>query len=199
MMLYGVLFGYDYARYSRAPKRLRDKIEAVCVRAALRSSSRGTVRLSRLARVSPHALISGDVRIGDRTSIMPNVVIRAGGGRSVRIGSDCSLHPYVCVFGGLTIGNHVRIATHVVIVPMQHNFDRTDVPIHGQGVTSKGVVIGDDVWIGMNVSILDGVTIGTGAIVGAGSVVTKSVPPWAIALGNPARVLRYRKEAPVTS
>jgi galactoside O-acetyltransferase len=76
---------------------------------------------------------------------------------------------------------------------MQHRFDRTDVPIHGQGVTSRGVVIEDNVWIGMNVSILDGVRIGNGSIVGAGAVVTKDVPANAIVVGNPARVLRFRE------
>ena len=192
MMLYGLIFGHDYGRYYRRSTRLRDRAEQHFVRAILRYSSGGRVRVSRNARVSPHALVSGDVRIGPETAVMPHVVIRAGGSREVRIGSHCSLNPYVCVFGGATIGNHVRIATHVVIVPMQHRFDRTDVPIHGQGVTSQGVVIEDDVWIGMNVSILDGVRVGRGAIVGAGSVVTRDVPPEAIVVGNPARVLRYR-------
>lgn len=192
MMLYGLIFGHDYGRYYRRSKRLRDRAEQHVVRAILRYSSGGRVRVSRDARVSPHALVSGDVRIGAETSVMPHVIIRAGGSRKVRIGSHCSLNPYVCVFGGATIGNHVRIATHVVIVPMQHRFDRTDVPIHGQGVTSKGVVIEDDVWIGMNVSILDGVRVGRGAVVGAGAVVTKDVAPEAIVVGNPARVLRYR-------
>lgn len=192
MMLYSLIFGHDYGRYYRRSRRLRDRIEQYVVRAILRYSSGGAVRVSRDARVSPQALVSGNVRIGAETAVMPHVVIRAGGNRSVRIGSHCSLNPYVCIFGGATIGDNVRIATHVVIVPMQHRFDRTDVPIHGQGVSSKGVVIEDDVWIGMNVSILDGVTIGRGAIVGAGAVVTKSVPAEAIVVGNPARVLRYR-------
>lgn len=55
------------------------------------------------------------------------------------------------------------------------------------------VTIGDDVWIGARVTILPGVTIGKGCIVGAGSVVTKSLPDYAIGLGNPARVLKFRK------
>lgn len=60
-------------------------------------------------------------------------------------------------------------------------------------VTSKGnVTIGNDVWIGSHVTILSGVTIGDGAIIGAYSVVAKSIPPYAIAVGNPARVIRYR-------
>jgi acetyltransferase-like isoleucine patch superfamily enzyme len=62
-----------------------------------------------------------------------------------------------------------------------------------QFVTTKGdVTIGNDVWIGQHVTILSGVTIGDGAVIGAHSVVGKSIPPYAIAVGNPARVIRYR-------
>lgn len=60
-------------------------------------------------------------------------------------------------------------------------------------VNSKPIVIKDDAWIGMNVIILKGVTIGRGAIVGAGSVVTKDVPDWCVAAGNPARVVKFLK------
>jgi acetyltransferase-like isoleucine patch superfamily enzyme len=62
-----------------------------------------------------------------------------------------------------------------------------------QPLTSRGdIVLEDDVWLGANVVVLDGVTIGRGAIVGAGAVVTQSIPPYAIAGGVPARVIRYR-------
>jgi acetyltransferase-like isoleucine patch superfamily enzyme len=58
------------------------------------------------------------------------------------------------------------------------------------------VVIEDDVWIGLNAVILQGVTIGHGTIVGAGAVVNKSIPPWSVAVGVPARVIGRRKGAP---
>ena len=60
---------------------------------------------------------------------------------------------------------------------------------------SKGdIIIKDDVWIGTNAIILSGVTIGQGAIIAAGAVVTKDVPPYAIAGGNPAQIIKYRFE-----
>jgi acetyltransferase-like isoleucine patch superfamily enzyme len=69
-----------------------------------------------------------------------------------------------------------------------------------QGLYSKGpVVIGDDVWLGAGVIVLDGAEIGTGAIVGAGAVVTKNLPNYAIAVGAPAAVRGYRGEAQAIS
>nr|WP_255481100.1 CatB-related O-acetyltransferase [Pontibacter sp. Tf4] len=57
---------------------------------------------------------------------------------------------------------------------------------------TKPIIIGNDVFIGMNVTILDGVTIGDGAVIGAGSVVSKDIPPYAVAYGNPIKVVKYR-------
>jgi acetyltransferase-like isoleucine patch superfamily enzyme len=94
--------------------------------------------------------------------------------------------------GGITIGNHVRIATHVVIVASNHIFDEPGMLIASQGVTAKGIAIDDDVWIGANAFILDGVHISSGAVIAAGAVVTKDVPSNAVVAGVPARILRFR-------
>jgi len=75
-----------------------------------------------------------------------------------------------------------------------HNFRDSTRLIREQGVTYKGIVIEDDVWIGSKATIVDGVTIGQGAVIGAGSVVTKSIPAYAIAVGVPARVIGTRGE-----
>jgi maltose O-acetyltransferase len=61
---------------------------------------------------------------------------------------------------------------------------------------SQPVVIEDDVWLGARVIILPGIRVGHGAVIGAGAIVTKDVPPFAICVGNPARVIRYRNELP---
>jgi maltose O-acetyltransferase len=83
-----------------------------------------------------------------------------------------------------------------VIISRHHKYSRTDLPMRDQGwEVVKPVMIGDDVWIGDRVIILPGVSIGSGAIIGAGAVVVKSVPDWAVVVGNPARVVRYRKES----
>ena len=70
----------------------------------------------------------------------------------------------------------------------KHNYYGSEI----RKLVRKPVVIGNDVWIGTGVIILRGVTIGDGAVIGAGSIVTKDVPPYAIAVGNPAKVKKYR-------
>ncbi|WP_210583661.1 DapH/DapD/GlmU-related protein [Streptomyces sp. GESEQ-35] len=110
----------------------------------------------------------------------------------VRAGRDCSVNPYATVRGRVTLGDGVRIGAHASLLGFNHGF-APDRPVHRQPLTSKGIVVGDDVWIGSNVVVLDGVTIGDHCVVGAGAVVTKDLAPWTIAAGNPARPLRDRR------
>ena len=95
--------------------------------------------------------------------------------------------------GGLTIGNDVMVGFESIILTYTHRSDDLVIPIRKQGFTAAPVVIGNDVWIGTRVIILQGVTIGDGAIIGAGAVVTKDVPPYAIVGGVPAKIIRSRK------
>lgn len=105
------------------------------------------------------------------------------------IGINCRLH------GPVKIGRNGMMGPEVVIISTSHRFDNLDVPMAKQGYgPPKQVVIGDDVWIGTRAIILSGVNVGNHSIIGAGSVVTKDVPDWAIAAGNPARVIRYRTD-----
>ncbi len=112
----------------------------------------------------------------------------------IELGENVSINPYACLSGRVKIGNGARIASHVSIVGFNHGFDDTDTPIYRQPLTSLGIDIGDDVWIGANAVVLDGVKIGRGAIIAAGAVVAKDVPALAVAGGVPARVLKYRGE-----
>ena len=83
----------------------------------------------------------------------------------------------------------------VIIPTSEHNHTRTDITIRSQGsLPTKGVEIGNDVWIGTRVIILPGVKIGDSSIIGAGAVVTKDVPSYTIVGGNPAKILKYRNE-----
>lgn len=82
----------------------------------------------------------------------------------------------------------------VFIYTQNHSFDKIDVNIDQQGWSDEEpVIIEDNVWIGSRVTILPGVTIGTGCIIGASAVVTKSMPPFSVVAGNPAKVVKNRK------
>ena len=110
----------------------------------------------------------GHVIIGDRT----------------RIGLGNTL------IGPVTIGNDIRLAQNVVLSGLNHNYTDINLPIHAQGVSTAPIVVEDETWIGSNAVIVAGVTVGKHCIVAAGSVVTKSVPPYSVVVGNPARVLK---------
>lgn len=112
----------------------------------------------------------------------------------ISIGDNCSINPYSILYGhgGLKIGNWVRIAAHTVIIPSNHNFSDIDRPIGSQGGTQRGVIIEDDVWIGANVTILDGSHISTGCVIAAGAVVRGTTVPFGVYGGVPAKLLKMR-------
>lgn len=110
----------------------------------------------------------GDVTIGDHT----------------RIGIHCT------VIGPVCIGNNVNLAQGITVTALNHNFEDTTQRIDEQGISTKPVVIDDDVWIGANAVILPGVTIGQHVVVAAGAVVTKDVPDYSVVAGVPAKVIK---------
>lgn len=95
--------------------------------------------------------------------------------------------------GGIKIGDHVMIGPHSVIVSSNHNSASLDIPMTFLDHVMKPTIIGNDVWIGANTFIAGGVEIGDGAIIGAGAVVTKSVAPYKIVGGCPAKEISDRK------
>ncbi len=97
--------------------------------------------------------------------------------------------------GGLTIGDNVIISHHCTIHTVNHDIQHANALPYGTDYLFRPVVIGSHVWVGMNVIITPGSIIGEGAIIGMGAVVAGEIPPLAIAVGNPAKVIRYRDEA----
>lgn len=117
-------------------------------------------------------------------------------GWCVEIGDHSSIGVNARVPGDVRIGRDVMMAPDVIILGPDHKFDDLSVPMRLQGYAEpQPVTIEDDVWIGTRVIILPGLVIGQGAIIGAGAVVTKDVPRYAICVGNPARVVRFRDQA----
>ena len=138
-------------------------------------------------------------RLGTQTVIQPG--LRITNPESVSIGSHCNLAQGIFITGGggVEIGDWVGFGPDVKIWSVNHRFDDPDRPWLLQGWEKKPVHIEDDVWLGAGVFIMPGITIGKGAIISACAVVNKSVPPYALVVGNPARVVGWRKrpeEAP---
>lgn len=109
-------------------------------------------------------------------------------GRRAWIGVNCN------VWGSVTIEDEVLMGPDCEIHSFNHGFSRLDIPIMDQDFTEdRPVHICKGAWIGSSVILLPGVRIGEGAVIGAGSVVTKDIPDYAVAVGNPAVVKKYRK------
>ena len=159
-------------------------------------TSFGRISFGSNARVGAGVVIDagkGQISFGHDAKIQRGAMVQAYGGR-IDIGDRFSLNPYSILYGhgGLTIGDNVRIAAHVTIVPFNHIFEDPVTPIKQQGESRLGVSIGDDVWIGTGAIVLDGVNVASGCVIGAGAVVTKSTEVNGVYVGSPARLLRYR-------
>lgn len=111
----------------------------------------------------------------------------------IKIGARSELGQGCVIYGGTELGSDVLMGPGVRIITRNHNYNDLSRPINVQGERFAPVVIGDDVWIGANVVILPGVLVGSHSVIGAGSIVTKSIPEYSIAGGNPARVIRRRE------
>ncbi|MFJ4979730.1 acyltransferase [Streptomyces coeruleorubidus] len=150
----------------------------------------GAVRLGEGCFVAETAAVYPDVLyLGDRSYIAAHAYVTG----DIRTGADCTINPFTVVRGTVTLGDAVRIGAHSSLLAFNHGTS-PDLPVHQQPVTSRGITVGDDVWIGSHVVVVDGVTIGDHCVVGAGAVVTKDLPAWTVAAGNPARRIRDRRE-----
>lgn len=136
--------------------------------------ARRHVRISRGSKIDPGAVIGRCTRINRPSEI-----------------GKCVIGAYCAIGGRLVVRSTDHYMEYANIQDWtQQKVLRSKIPVAGR---SKGeVVIGNAVWIGDSVVILPGVTVGNGAVIGAGSVVTKPIPPYAVAVGNPARVIRKR-------
>lgn len=135
------------------------------------------------------AVLPDLLRLGDDSYIAAHAYVTG----TLTTGTDCTLNPFTVVRGTVSLGTGVRVGAHTSLLAFNHS-TAPDRPIHRQPQTSRGITVGDDVWIGSHVVVVDGVTIGDHCVIGAGAVVTKDVPAWTVAAGNPARRIRDRRE-----
>jgi acetyltransferase-like isoleucine patch superfamily enzyme len=143
--------------------------------------SRRGVRLGNRVTVGKYAII-------EATSVLWNVAE----GLDVGDGSSIGDWSFIGCAGGVSIGSNVLMGQRVSIHSENHTYEDPHRLIRDQGVSHKGVRIGDDCWLGSGAVILDGVDLGDGCVVAAGSVVTKSFPPRTVLGGVPAREIARR-------
>lgn len=114
---------------------------------------------------------------------------------NISIGKNVIVRPGTMLFADdfekIVIQDNVMMGAGVHFYVNNHKFNRIDIPIIDQGYyPSEGIIIKNGAWIGANAIILPGVTIGINSVIGAGSIVTKSIPDYCIAVGNPAKVIK---------
>ena len=143
-----------------------------------------------IARGEGGISIGNNVRLNDRVYLDTE-----GTGGYIHIENDVYIGTGTTLFGhkGLEIGDNVLMAQNITLTPYSHIFNDPKANIITQGGHSKKVVIGRDAYIGMGVSVMYSGDIGEGSIIGAGSVVVKPIPPYSVAVGNPAKVIKERK------
>lgn len=110
-------------------------------------------------------------------------------GKGVYIGTGTTLFGHK----GLEIGDDCLLAQNITLTPYSHIFDDPNSIIYSQGGHCEKVTIGKDVYIGMRAAVMYSGNIGDGSVIGAGSVVVKPIPPYSVAVGCPAKVIKERK------
>ena len=135
------------------------------------------------------------IDMGDHVRFSPNVVIANGEririGRRSHIGARCNLWAGDTV-GRIDIGEYALFGPEVFITASNYRYELGD-RVMEQPKAEATVTIGANTWLGARVMVMPGVDIGEGAVIGAGSVVTRSIPPWTVAVGSPAKVVAPRE------
>lgn len=134
-----------------------------------------------------------NVGIGDFSRVIVSTSLNDIG-NYIKIGNNVGIGEYAYLggAGGLEIGDDCIVGQYLSCHPENHNFENLDLAIRHQGITRKGIEIGENCWIGSKVTFLDGVTLGSGCVIAAGSVVNKSFPDNSIIGGVPAKLLKTR-------
>jgi len=150
-----------------------------------RCTGKGTV-----IGVSPRFVNTANITIGQGCLLQDSIYIRAGVDGSIRIGDRAALNSFCKLFGhgSIDIGAETQLGPGTLITTTGHDYQDKEL-----NATYQPVRLGRRVWVGANVTILQGVTIGDHSVIGAGAVVNKDIPPYCIAVGVPAKVVKSLK------
>jgi acetyltransferase-like isoleucine patch superfamily enzyme len=138
--------------------------------------------------------LTGRITLGDDVWLSRGCYVLAHRDAEVQIDDRAYIGHRCLLYGtaGLRVGQDVLMANDVQLICGNHTFARRDLPIRAQPTEERPIAIEDDVWLGASVIVLGGVTVGRGSVVGAGAVVTRSLPPYSIARGVPAKIVGVR-------
>lgn len=142
-----------------------------------------------MGRTRMDVLPFNNFQLGEYSMIEAFSTINNGVG-DVMIGNNTIIGIGNVIIGPVVIGNNVMLAQNIVVSGLNHGYEDVNIPPKEQKVSTKVITISDNVWIGANCVITAGVTIGKHSVIGAGSIVTKSIPDYVVAAGNPARILK---------
>ncbi|NNH34609.1 acyltransferase [Acinetobacter sp. NIPH 2377] len=175
--LYGMVFGRRFKYFGR-----RTKLEIA-----------GQVSIGKNVYIGDDVTIivesGASLIIGDNSFIGESCYIKCFGGK-IEIGHDVSINSksFLNGCGGLKISNNTRIGTQSIMIASNHKFDDPEVLVKDQ-ITKQGIVIGENIWFGARVTVLDGVSIADNSVVGACSLVSKSITEAGVYIGIPAKKL----------
>lgn len=127
--------------------------------------------------------------LGSNATVEDFCTVNNGVG-DVHIGNDTRIGLGSVLIGPVTIGNQVILAQNIVLSGLNHTYTDINTPIRLQKVTTAPIIVEDEVWIGANTVVTAGITIGKHSVVAGGAVVTKNIPPYSVAVGNPAKVVK---------
>ena len=127
--------------------------------------------------------------LGENSTIEDFCTVNNGVG-DVIIGNGVRVGMSNVLIGPIQIGNNVIFAQNIVSSGLNHGYEDINIPISKQPTSTSKITVEDDCWIGANVVITAGVTIGKHCVIAAGAIVTKSIPPFSIVVGNPAKVIK---------
>jgi acetyltransferase-like isoleucine patch superfamily enzyme len=144
---------------------------------------------SRIGRTRLDVLPFNKFELGSKSTIEDFSTINNGVG-DVFIGDNTLIGMGNVIIGPVTIGNNVIFAQNIVASGLNHEYRDVNTPISLQKTIVSQIIVEDDCWIAANSVITAGVTIGKHSVIAAGAVVTKNVPPYSVAAGNPARVIK---------
>ena len=211
------LFKYDFitALFGNFPGALGLFLRRTFYRFLVKRAGKGVIWGKNVTLRHPHKIEIGDnaaindlavldayggpesgIKIGEEALISRNAVLNSKGG-FIEIGERANLGMMNIIFSRdcrVRVGKDVLMAAYCYLMGGgSHSMDRTDIPVAYQGAECLGIEIGDNVWLGAGVKVLDGCRIGRDSVIGTNSFVSQDIPDFAVAAGSPAQVIKMRK------